>query len=336
MWLGLGRVNGMRRREIVAALAAAAAWASAARAQPAQTRRVGGLFVVGEADAASWLAALRDGLQGLGWTQGQNLELDVRFGGSDPDRIRRYTDELLSLKPDLVVAQGVVGAAALQRATKSVPVVFAQVQDPIGGGFVTSLSRPEANLTGFTDFEYSISGKWLQLLKEAAPAVTQALVIINPDNRKRWDGYFKAVNELAPSLGLRPVPAGVHDAAEIERAVAAFAQEPHGGIVVLPDATTSVHSQLILDLAARHRLPAVYGGAYYASRGGLVTFSSRGVEQYQGAARYVDRLLRGAKVSDLPVQASERFELTINLKTAAALGLTIPATLLARADEVIE
>jgi putative ABC transport system substrate-binding protein len=317
-------------------LAAAAAWSGAARAQAVQSRRVGVLFVIAEAGAAPWLAALREGLRGLGWTEGQNLQLDVRFGGSDPDRIRRYTEELLGLRPDAVVAQGVVGAAALQRATKTMPVVFAQVHDPIGGGFVTSLSRPQGNLTGFTDFEYSISGKWLQLLKEAAPAVTQALVIINPDNRKRWDGYFKAVNELAPSLGVRPVPAGVHDAAEIERAVAAFAQEPDGGIVVLPDATTSVHSQLILDLAACHRLPAVYGGAYYGSRGGLVTFSSRGVDQYRGAAAYVDRLLRGAKVSDLPVQASERFELKINLKAAAGLGLTIPATLLARADEVIE
>jgi putative ABC transport system substrate-binding protein len=330
------RVNGIGRREIIGVLVAAAAWPSAARAQPAQTRRVGGLFVVAEATAAPWVAAVREGLQGLGWSEGQNLQLDLRFGASDPERIRRYTDELLSLKPDVVLAQGVVGAAALQGATKSVPVVFAQVQDPVGGGFVTSLSRPEGNLTGFTDFEYSISGKWLQLLKEAAPATTRALVIINPDNRKRWDGYFKAVDELAPSLGVRPVRAGVHDAAEIERAVATFAQEPHGGIVVLPDATTSVHSQLILDLADRHGLPGVYGAAYYASRGGLVTFSSRGVEQYRGAATYVDRLLRGAKVSELPVQASERFELTINLKTAAALGLTIPATLLARADEVIE
>jgi putative ABC transport system substrate-binding protein len=326
----------VRRRDVVWGLAAAAAWSDAVRAEAVQSRRVGILFVVSDALAAPWLAALRDGLQGLGWREGHNLQLHARFGGSDPNRIRRYTEELLGLKPDAVVAQGVVGAAALQGATQAVPVVFAQVQDPIGGGFVTSLSRPEGNLTGFTDFEYSISGKWLQLLKEAAPGVTRALVIINPDNRKRWDGYFKAVDELAPSLGVRPVPAGVHDAAEIERAFAAFAQEPDGGIVVLPDATTSVHSQLILDLAARHRLPAVYGGAYYASRGGLVTFSSRGVDQYRGVASYVDRLLRGAKVSELPVQASERFELKINLKAAAALGLSIPPTLLARADEVIE
>jgi putative tryptophan/tyrosine transport system substrate-binding protein len=326
----------MRRREVIAGLVGAAAWPLAARAQREEPRRLGVLFVIGEGIAAPYAAALREGLRRLGWTEGGNLQLDLRFGGGDAGRIRRYTEELIALKPDVIFAQGVVGAAAMQQATRSIPVVFAQVQDPVGGGFVTSLARPEANLTGFTDFEYSISGKWLQLLKEAAPHVTRALAIINPDNRRRWEGYFTAIDELAPALGIRPARAGVHDAGEIERAVEAFAREADGGLVVMPDATTSAHSELIIALAARHRLPAVYGGASSARRGGLLAYTSNVIDQYRGAAAYVDRLLRGAGVRDLPVQASDRFELVLNLSTAKALGLTIPPTLLARADEVIE
>jgi putative tryptophan/tyrosine transport system substrate-binding protein len=327
----------MRRREFIGLLGGAAAvWPHAGHAQPAKIRHLGALFVVAEPQAARWVAALKEGLQKAGWTEGRNLQINLRFGWSDPDRIRRYADELVALKPDVIMAQGVVGAAILQRATKTIPVVFAQVQDPVGGGFVASLSRPEANLTGFTDFEYSIARKWMQLLKDIAPRVTRALILINPDNRARWNGYMDAIEGHAASLGLRPVPAGVHDAGEIERAVAAFVQEPNGGVIVLPDATTSVHSGLIMDLAARHRLPAVFPRAYYARSGALLTYGSTGVDQYRGAATYIDRILRGAKPGELPVQAIERFEMVINLKTARSLNLEVSPTLLAQADEVIE
>ncbi|HEX2555005.1 MAG TPA: ABC transporter substrate-binding protein [Microvirga sp.] len=326
----------MRRREFIGLLGGAAVWPHAGHAQPAEMRHLGALFVVAEPQAARLVAALKEGLQKAGWTEGRNLQITLRFGWSDPDRIRRYTDELVALKPDVIMAQGVVGAAILQRATKTIPVVFAQVQDPVGGGFVTSLSRPEANLTGFTDFEYSVAVKWMQLLKEVAPHVTRALILINPDNRARWNGYMGAVERHASSLGLRPVPAGVHDAAEIERAMAAFVQEPNGGVIVLPDATTSVHSSLIMELAARHRLPAVFSNAYISRSGALLTYSSVGADQYRGAATYIDRILRGAKPGELPVQAIERFDMVINLRTARALGLEVSPTLLARADEVIE
>jgi putative ABC transport system substrate-binding protein len=327
----------MKRRAFIALVGGvAAAWPFAAQGQRAGMRRLGVLFVVNEEFAAPWVAGVRAALQSLGWAEGSTLQIDFRFGGGNSEQVRRYADELLGMKPDVILTQGVVGAAALQQTRTSTPVVFAQVQDPIGGGFVTSLSRPEGNLTGFTDFEYSIAGKWLQLLHEAAPDARRVLVVINPDNRARWDGYFKVIDALAPSLGILPLRAGVHDAAEIERAIAAFAGEPNGGLLVLPDATTGANSRLIVDLAARHRLPAIYANVLFARRGGLLAYSSSVIEQYRGAASYVDRLLRGAKVGDLPVHASERFELAINLKTAKALGLTLPQTMLVAADEVIE
>lgn len=327
----------MRRREFIAGLGgAAAAWPFVARAQRAEMRRLGVLFVVDKDSAAPWVAGLRAGLQSFGWIEGTTLQIDFRFGGGNSEQVKRYAEELVHMKPDVILAQGVVGAAALQQIGTSTPVVFAQVQDPIGGGFVTSLSRPEGNLTGFTDFEYSIAGKWLQLLREAAPNTRQVLVVINPDNRARWDGYFRVIDQLAPSLGIRPVRAGVHDASEIERAIAAFASEPNGGLLVLPDATTSAYARDIIGLAARHRLPAIYGNVTIVRRGGLLAYSSSVIEQYRRAASYVDRLLRGAKVGDLPVHASERFELVINLKTAQALGLTLPQSMVVAADEVIE
>ena len=284
----------------------------------------------------SWLAATLDALRTHGWTEGQNLTVDVRFGSSEPARITRATEELLSLKPDVVLAQGVVGAGLVQRATKTVPVVFVQVQDPVGGGFVTNLSRPDGNLTGFTNFDYAMVGKWVALLKEAAPSLTRVLAIINPDDRTRFEGYRAALDRFAPAVGLRPQMAGVHDVAEIERVLASFAGEPGGGLVVLPDATTGDHAAAITDAAARHRLPAVYPYEHYARSGGLIAYTSDVQDQYRSAAAYIDRLFRGAKPADLPVQAAERFVTILNLKTAAALGLQIPPTLLATADEVIE
>ncbi len=301
-------------------------------------RRLGFLFVYGQdhPEVPMLIKAVKDRLQSHGWIEGQNIQIDVRFCRSDAALVKRYTDELLSLKPDVIFAQGVVGAAAFQQATKTIPVVFVQVQDPVGGGFVKSLARPEANLTGFTNFEYSIVSKWLQLLKDIGPAVTRVMPIINPDNRARWEGYTAAFEKYGPSLGIRPQMAGVYGADDIERLIASFAAEPNGGLVVLPDATTGVHAKLIVDLAARHRLPAVYSYGFYVRAGGLIAYSDSVVDQYRNAASYVDRVLRGAKTNDLPVQATDRFETIVNLKTAAALGITIPPSLIASADEVID
>ena len=329
----------MHRRQVIALLGRTAiVWPLAAGAQPSPMRRLGVLFVLGwdHPEVPSWIAALKERLRSHGWIEGQTIQMEFRFCRSDPKLVKRYTDELLSLKPDIVLAQGVVGAAAMKQATTSIPVVFVQVQDPVGGGFVTNLARPEGNLTGFTNFEYSIVSKWLQFLKDVSPGVSRVLPLINPDNRPRWNGYSAAFEKYAPDLGIRPQMAGVHDESDIERAIVRFAEEPNGGLVVLPDATTGVHAKLIIDLAERHRLPAVYHSGQLARAGGLIAYSDSVVGQYQGAASYIDRLLRGTRVVELPVQAADRFETVINLKTAAKLGITIPPTLLATADEVIE
>lgn len=328
----------MKRRGFLVGVAGALAAAPfGARAQAGRSRRLAILIVIADRPVArSWIAAAIETLRTLGWIEGQNLTVDVRFGGSDPERIRRAAEELLRLEPDVVLAQGVIGAGVLQRATKTVPVVFVQVQDPIGGGFVTSLSRPEANLTGFTNFDYAMVGKWMALLKEVAPSLTRVMAIINPGDRTRWNGYAGALDNFAPALGLRAQMAGVRDPGEIERALASFAAEPHGGVVVLPDATTADHARVIITEAARYCLPAVYPYDHQAQQGGLITYTSSIVDQYRAAAAYIDRLLRGAKPGDLPVQAAERFVTILNLRTAAAIGLQIPPTLLATVDEVIE
>jgi putative ABC transport system substrate-binding protein len=327
----------VKRRDFITGLLGAAASIPARPAgaqQGPNPRRLGVLFVVAQEDPdnSARIAALEQRLASYGWIDGKTIQIDYRFGGSDAERIRNHMDELLGLKPDVMVVQGVVGAAVLQRATKSVPAIFVQVQDPVGSGFVTNLARPNGNMTGFTDFEYAISGKWLELLKEAVPAVKRALVLINPDNRRRWDGYFSVIDAVAASLGIEPVRAGVHNAAEIEQAIEGFAKDPHGGIMMLPDATTSVHLKLIVGLAERHRLPSLSARAI---SGSLLAYGSV-FDQYGGAASYVDRLLRGAAIAELPVQASDRFALSVNLRTAKAIGLQVSPTLLARADEVIE
>jgi putative ABC transport system substrate-binding protein len=329
----------MRRRTFLTSLGAtAAAWPLPAGAQPSPVRRLGVLFVYGEdhPEVPSLVAAVKERLSSHGWIEGRNIQIEFRFCRSDPELVKRYTDELVNRKPDIILAQGVVGAAAMKEATKSIPVVFVQVQDPVGGGFVTSLARPEGNLTGFTNFEYSIVGKWLQLLKDVSPSVTRVLAIINPDNRPRWNGYTAAFDKYGPPLGISPQMAGIHDANEIERAIAPFAEAPNGGLAVLPDATTGVHAKLIIDLAERNRLPAVYSYGFYVRAGGLIAYSDSVVGQYQNAASYIDRLLRGTKLGDLPIQATDRFETVINQKTAAKLGITIPPALLVQADEVIE
>jgi putative ABC transport system substrate-binding protein len=224
----------------------------------------------------------------------------------------------------------------MKQATQTIPVVFVQVQDPVGGGFVTNLARPEGNLTGFTNFEYSIVGKWLQLLKDVSPGVSRVMPLINPDNRPRWNGYAAAFEKYAPALAIKPQMAGVHNESDIEREIARFAEQPDGGLVVLPDATTGVHAKLIISLSERYRLPAVYSNRASARAGGLIAYGDSVVGQYQGAASYIDRLLRGNKLGELPIQATDRFETVINMKTAAKLGITIPATLVATADDLIE
>lgn len=327
----------MNRRELMTLLGGtAAAWPLAAASQPSPMRRLGVLFVSDHPEMPALVSALTRGLRNHGWIDGQTIQIMYRFCKSDAVLVKRYTDELIALKPDVIFCQGVVGAAAMKQATQSIPVVFVQVQDPIGGGFVTNLARPEGNLTGWTNFEYSIVGKWLQLLKDIGPGVTRAMGIINPDNRPRWNGYTAAFEKYGPPLGITPTMTGIQNAGDVERAIEQFAGEPNGALVVLPDATTATNAKLIIALATRHRLPAVYSYGFYARAGGLIAYSDNTWGQFQSAGTYIDRLLRGAKISDLPVQATDRFETVINARTAAAQGITIPPTLLALANEVIE
>jgi putative ABC transport system substrate-binding protein len=328
----------MKRRDFLTFLGGAAALVPlAAGAQQLPIPLLGALFVLGEdhPEVPSRLGALKDGLRSHGWIEGQTLQIELRFG-SDANLVKRYTDELVGLKPDVIFAQGVVGAAAMKQATQTIPVIFVQVQDPVGGGFVTNLARPEGNLTGFTNFEYSIVGKWLQLLKDVYPGVSRVMPMINPDNGPRWSGYTAAFEKYAPALGIKPQMAGVHNESEIEREIARFAEQPNGGLVVLPDATMGVHAKLITSLAERYRLPAVYPNGFYVRAGGLIAYSDSSWGQYRSAASYIDRVLRGASIGDLPIQATDRFETVINMKTAAKLGITIPPMLLATADDVIE
>jgi putative tryptophan/tyrosine transport system substrate-binding protein len=332
----MGAPLALRRRDfIVGGIAALVPLAAGAQQLP--VRRLGILFVYSEdhPEVPSLLGALKDGLRGHGWIEGQTIHMDLRFCRSDTKLVQRYTDELVGLKPDIIFAQGVVGAAAMKAATQTIPVVFVQVQDPVGGGF-TNLARPEGNLTGFTNFEYSIVGKWLQLLKDVSPGVSRVMPMINPDNRPRWNGYTAAFEKYAPALGIKPQMAGIHNESEIEREIAEFAALPNGGLVVLPDATTGVHAKLIIALSERYRLPAVYSYGFYARAGGLIAYSDSSWGQFRSAASYIDRILRGAKIGELPIQATDRFETVINMKTAAKLGITIPATLLATADDLIE
>ena len=328
----------MRRRDFLILGGAAIAVPSAAAGQSPPVRHLGVLFVLGEdnPDVSSWLGALKDGLRSHGWTEGQAIQMEICFCQSDAKLVKRYTDELIGLKPDIILAQGVVGAAAMKQATQTIPVVFVQVQDPVGGGFVTNLARPEGNLTGFTNFEYSIVGKWVQLLKDVSPGVSRMMAMINPANRPRWNGYTAAFEKYAPALGIKPQMAGIHNEGDIEREIVRFAEQPNGGLVVLPDATTGVHAKFIVELAERHRLPAVYSNGFYVRAGGLIAYSDSIRGQYRNAASYIDRILRGTKPSELPVQAADRFETIINLKTAMKLGITIPPALLATADHLIE
>jgi putative ABC transport system substrate-binding protein len=328
----------MRRREFIALLGgAAAAWPVVARAQQGErVRRIGVLmnFDKDNADSLPRVKALVQGLQVLGWTVDRNLQIDYRWGTGDAERYRRYSAELLALMPDVLVTAGTPAVEALQRATRTVPIVFVGVTDPVGGGLVASLARPGGNTTGFTLSEYDLSGKRLQLLKQIAPGIARAAVLRDPV--AVGIGQFAAIQAVAPSLNVEVRAIDVRDPGEIERAIAAFARQPNGGLIVTAGIRALFHRELIITLAARHKLPAVYFERSFVAAGGLVSYGPDSTDQYRGAAGYVDRILKGEKPADLPVQAATKYELAINLKTAKALGLTVPPAVLARAGEVIE
>jgi ABC-type uncharacterized transport system substrate-binding protein len=334
----------VRRRQFITVLgSAAAAWPIAAAAQQRErVRTIGVLIGFDESDpeGQARVAALQKGLGTLGWTEGGNLRIEYRRFTGDPDRIRAAAAELVGLTPDVIIAYAPPAVAALRRQTRSNPMVFTQVSNPVGAGFVASMARPGGNITGFTSFELTIGGKWLEAVKEIAPKLTRSVVILNPDNPAAG-GFLGAIETVAPSLGVQVFPVILRDASDPElavmaRAVDAFAREPNGGMIVLPDFVIITLRQSIIALAARNRLPTVYPFRYFAMTGGLMSYGVDQIEQSRNAASYVDRILRGAEPADLPVQTPIKFETVINLKTAKALGLEVPPSLLARADEVIE
>jgi putative tryptophan/tyrosine transport system substrate-binding protein len=329
----------VKRREFITLLGGAVfGWPLVAHAQQGdRIRRIGVLQAINESDPEGQLrkAAFVRGLQKSGWTEGANVTIDYRWAGSDADRIRLYATELAGMRPDVIWTTGALALLPLKRATRDIPIVFTQVFDPVGSGFVASLTRPGGNITGFTLGEFSMGGKLLEVLKEVAPGVSRVAVVLNLDQPPHV-AMWRAIEATGPSFGVRLTPADVQGPAEIERAIEAFAREPNGALIVLPGPIAIAHRELIRALAARHRLPAAYGFRYFVTDGGLVSYGVDAAEQSRQAAGYVDRILKGEKPADLPVQQPTRFELVINLKTAKALGLTVPETVLARADEVIE
>ncbi len=329
----------MRRRNFIAGLASTtAAWPAAAHAQqPERVRRIGVLapLATDDPEMRLRLTTFQQALQGLGWTDGRNVHIETRFAAGNAADLRKYALELAALAPDVMLAMGSTGLPAMLQATRTVPIVFVLVPDPVGSGFVHSLSRPGGNATGFMMYEYNLCGKWPELLKEIAPGVTRAAVLRDP-SLVAGVGQFAVIQSVAPSVGVEVIPINLGDAAEIKREVAAFAQSAHGGLISTASALSAVHRDLIIALAAQHKLPAVYQERNYVTAGGLISYGPNFVDQYRRAAGYVDRILRGEKPADLPVQAPDKYELAINLKTARALGLSVPQPLLARADEVIE
>jgi len=331
-------MSDMRRRDVIALLGgSAAAWPLGARAQqPDRMRHIGVLSgLADDPEGQARVAAFRQELQRLGWTDGRNMRLDIRWGGGDAEFLRKLAAELVALAPDVLFSTGTASTGPLLQATRAVPIVFASVIDPVGAGFVESLARPGGNATGFLQFEYSLSGKWLELLREIAPGVKRAAVL-RDHNLTAGIGQFAALQAVAPSGVVDFTTVNLLDHAEIERAVAAFTRYPDGGLIVTASALSIVHRDLIIMLAARHKLPAVYWDRLFVSSGGLVSYGADQIDHCRRAAGYVDFLLKGEKPADLPVQAPTKYELAINMKTAKALGLNVPATVLARADEVIE
>ena len=327
------------RRELLVALGGAAAtWPLAARAQQGERmRRIGVLqsLAADDAEGQARLAAFAQGLQQSGWIIGRNVRIDTRWAAGDAERIRRYAAELVALTPDVILVVGAPATGSLLQATGAVPIVFVNVPDPVGAGFVETLARPGGNATGFMNFEYGISGKWLELLKEIAPGVTR-VAVLRDSALAAGSGQLGAIQSVAPSFKVELRPIDVRDVGEIERALAAFARASNGGLIVTGSSLAVVHRDLIVTLAARHKLPAVYFQRVYVTDGGLISYGPDFIDQYRRAAGYIDRILKGEKPADLPVQAPTKYELVINLNTARALGLEVPPTLLARADEVIE
>jgi putative ABC transport system substrate-binding protein len=327
----------MKRREFITLLGGAA-WPFAARAQQRERMRGIGVLMNRAADnpeGQTRFAAFLQGLQEAGWAVGHNARIDIRWGETDADRAHRYAQELVALAPDIFFAAGTASVTALQHVTRTLPIVFAGVADPVGAGFVDSLSRPGGNITGFMVYEYGFSGKWLELLKQIAPQVTRAAVLRNPALANAI-GQFSAIQAVAPSLGVDVSPIGVRDTSEIERDVAAFARSANGGLIETPSTLGAVPRELTITLAARHKLPAVYSSRDRVTAGGLVSYGPDLIGGFRRAAGYVDRILKGEQPADLPVQAPTKYELIINMKTAKALGIDVPPQLLARADEVIE
>jgi putative ABC transport system substrate-binding protein len=330
-------MSDMRRREFIMLLGGAAAWPLRARAQQERMRRIGVLMnlAADDPEAPIRLAALPQGLQELGWTVGRNVQIDYRWGAGNADLMRKHAAELAALAPDVILAHSSAAVAPLLEATRTVPIVFAVVADPVGAGYVESLARPGGNATGFTNFEYTIAGKWLELLKDVAPGVTRAAVL-RESAIAAGPAQFGAIRAVAQSLGVEVRPVEVRDSGEIERAITAFARGSNDGLIVTGSPAAIVHRALIVALAARHRLPAVYNTRIFVTSGGLISYGADNIDPFRRAASYIDRILKGEKPADLPVQAPTKLELVINLKTAKALGLNIPDSVLARADEVIE
>jgi putative tryptophan/tyrosine transport system substrate-binding protein len=334
-------VSDIRRREFVILLggSAAAAWPLAARAQQSERiPRTGVLWPFAENDpeASARVTALRQGLAQFGWTEGRNVQLEHRWSGSDADSIRKLARELVDLRPDLILTSTTPVTAAVLRETRTIPVIFVQVGDPVGSGFVASFPRPGGNTTGFNNLPLTLTSKWLELLMEVVPRTVRVMCLFDPPTAPYAQRFFEVFKAAASSIGVEAVASPVHEPAEIETVIAAFAREPDSGLIVLPSAFMLTNRDLVVALAAQHRLPAVYPYRYFTTRGGLISYGNVAADAYRQAATYIDRILRGAKPADLPVQMSVKYELVVNLKTARAMGLTIPESFLVRADEVIE
>jgi putative ABC transport system substrate-binding protein len=331
---------GPNRRAVIAALSGAAVWPLVARAQqPDRVRRIGVLLGATEAqdpESQSRVKALREGLEALGWSEGRNIRIDYRFAGGDAERIKAHAAELVNASPDLIVVNSSPALAALKQATHTIPVVFAIVTDPVGQGFIANLARPGGNITGFTLIDFEIVGKWLEILKEMSPAVRQAALIFNPDTVPYYPTYLRELAIVSPISAAELAAAPVHDEAEVEATIRALARVPGAGLITAADPFTVAHRALIISLAEQHRLPAVYQFRQFSIEGGLMSYGPDTADIFRRSASYVDRILKGALPADLPAQAPTKFELVINLKTAKALGLTVPPSLLARADEVNE
>jgi len=328
----------MRRRAFISLIGGAVAWPLAARAQQAErVRRIG--LLMGSADdreGQARVAALKQGLQELGWTDGRNIQIETRFAGADGDRIRAHAAELVALVPDVIVGQTTPVIRALRQATSSIPIVIAAVNDPVEQGFVSSLAHPGGNITGFTFIDFQMVGKWLEMLKEAAPGLSRAGLMFNPDMSPHYYVYLRSFEAVPRSIAAEVAAAPVRDTTEVEEAFAKFGRDPGAGLIVPPDAFTLVHHQLFIRLAQQYRVPAVYSFRTYVAEGALMSYGPDGYDNFRRSASYVDRILKGAKPADLPIRQPTKFELAVNLKTAKALGLQIPDKLLALADEVIE